>query len=80
MRSGAKLIHTSSNSSGTLYQIENYVGLRIESIRKKMQKAVLKQGIQINTMQIVGVRIVMCATLQSLFVVAHAPDLFKPAQ
>ena len=31
MRSGAKLIHTSSNISGTLYQIENYVGLRIES-------------------------------------------------
>ena len=31
MRSGAKLIHKSSNNSGTLYQIENYVGLRIES-------------------------------------------------
>ena len=26
-----KLIHKSSNNSGTLYQIENYVGLRIES-------------------------------------------------
>ena len=32
MRSGAKLIHKSSNSSGTLPRIENYVGLRIESI------------------------------------------------
>ena len=32
MRSGAELIHKSSNNSGTLYQIENYVGLRIESI------------------------------------------------
>ena len=31
MRSGAELIRKSSNNSGTLYQIENYVGLRIES-------------------------------------------------
>ena len=54
--------------------------VRNEIIRKKMQKTVLKQVVQISTMQIVGVRIVMCATLQSLFVAAHAPDLFKPAQ
>ena len=33
MRSVAKLIHASSNGSGTLYQIENYVGLRIKSIQ-----------------------------------------------
>ena len=39
--------------------------MRNEIIRKKMQKTVLKQGIQISTMQIVGVRIVMCATLQA---------------
>ena len=32
MRSGAKLIHKSSNNSGALPRIENYVGLRIESI------------------------------------------------
>ena len=31
MRSGAKLIHKSSNNSGALPRIENYVGLRIES-------------------------------------------------
>ena len=34
MRSGAKLIHKSSNNSGALPRIENYVGLRIESIIK----------------------------------------------
>ena len=34
MRSGAELIRKSSNNSGTLYRIENYVGLRIESIGK----------------------------------------------
>ena len=34
MRSDAELIHKSSNNSGTLYQIENYVGLRIKSIKK----------------------------------------------
>ena len=32
MRPGAKLIHKSSNSSGTLPRIENYAELRIESI------------------------------------------------
>ena len=35
MRPGAELIRKSSNNSGTLYQIENYVGLRIESNPKK---------------------------------------------
>ena len=33
MHPGAKLIHKSSNNSGTPYQIENYVGLRIKSNR-----------------------------------------------
>ena len=51
MRPGAKLAHKSSNNSGTLPRIENYVGLRIESIRKKVQKVVSKTGIQINCEQ-----------------------------
>ena len=39
MRSGAKLIHKSSNNSGALPRIENYVGLRIESIVRARTKA-----------------------------------------